>query len=196
MKKVLAVVSALLVMSIAVGASAQGVPNIQIYFDANGSQAAHPASCPGIGVVETWHVIANNINAFFNVAEYSVSYPIHVTWLFDSPENDPGGGGALVVGGSGAVGGIALGWGIPMNGFSTVKIAGTTVVWNCSACGGAFANNAPVIVTPGLHGDVRVVVVPGNIVTPVIGMTSTLCPTPVPVSDGTWGKVKALYNSN
>jgi hypothetical protein len=194
MKKVLAVVSALLIMSIAVGASAQGVPNIQVYFDAAGSAAIHPAPCPGVGVIDTWHVIANNMNSFFNVVEYSISYPPAVTFLADIPEPDPLNQPALVVGASGFPGGVALGWAIPMNGFSSIKVSGSLVAWNCSSCLG-FANS-PVVVTPGLNGFVRVVKMPGNVPITVIGMTSILCADPVPVQETTWGNVKALYNSN
>jgi hypothetical protein len=193
MKKVLAVVSALLIMSFAVGASAQ-VPNIQVYFGFGGSEAAHPAPCPGIGVIESdWHVILNNMNAFFNVVEYSISYPPIVVPLADIPDPDPLGNPALVSGFSGNVGGVALGWPIQMNGFSSVRVARCLVQWLCDTC---LGSNYPVVVGPGLHGVVRVVTMPGNNPVTIIGMTSLLCATPVPVKDGTWGKVKALYDSN
>lgn len=191
MKKVLAVVSALVLLSFAVGANAQGVPNFQVYFDAAGSQAVHPAPCPGFGVLDTWHVIANNVNSFFNVAEFSIAYPPNVVWLADSPALDPIGGGANQIGSTPT--GTALGWAIQMNGFNSILVCKLLVLWNCADCAGW--DNTPVVVGPGFNGTL-VVTLPGNNILPMVGMTSTICATPVPVENKTWGKVKALYNSN
>ena len=194
MKRVLAVVFALVLISVAFNVGAQ-VPNVQVFFDPNGAHAAHPAPCPGIGVIDTWHVFLSNMNSFFNVAEYSISYPAAVTWIADIAEPDPLGNPPLVIGASPAPIGISIGWPIQMNGFtSNIRISQVLVSWNCADCTGVW--NSPVTVAPGIHGVVRIVKMPGNTPVTVLGMVSAICPVPIPVQESTWGRVKALYNSN
>ena len=182
MKKVLTTVFAVALMAFAMSASAQ-TPNIQVYFDENGSQTA--TDCPAGGGFDQLTVIANNWNMFMSAVEYRIDYgPSFVFFgdIVDSP---------LVIGNSPA--GISISWPLPQNAFDPFVVQRASVQWNCSDCA---ATNVPVQVLPNpASGKVQATRWPDNVLFEGVGLTSLVCAT-VPVAETTWGKVKSLYQGN
>jgi hypothetical protein len=189
MKKVLAVVLAAAFVTVgAMGVSAQ-TPNIQVYFDSNLSQTA--AECQGIGAPQTLYVVANNFNMFLSAVEYSIDYSglSSLFYLADIPV------APLNIGSTAT--GVASSWNIPQNAFGPMIVMTVLAQWNCDDCAGELANQS-IVVEPNpsaLSGQVQAVRWPDNVVVVGLGMTSLVCPGPVPVAETTWGQIKSLYNN-
>jgi hypothetical protein len=180
-------VIALLLVTLALPAMAQG-ENFQVYFDDNYTQGA--ADCPGVGVLDTLYVVANNLNMFFTAAEFSVSLPAQLTWLADIP-NTP-----LAIGNTQS--GVAYSWTLPQNGFASYEICQILVTWNCDDCAGVVSPGWEVVVNRNLANppavtQPRVTRYPDIVLIDVIGNTSLIC-AQVPVEETSWGKLKALYD--
>ena len=174
-------VIALVLVTMALPAMAQS-ENFQIYFDDTYNQAA--ADCPGVGVLDTLYVVANNFNMWISAAEFAVSLPPQLQWIADMP-NTP-----LAIGNTQS--GVAYSWQLPQNGFAPFEATRILVSWNCDDCVGA--QNSPVVVIPHpVTTHARVSRFPDNVLVDGIGMTSLVCAT-VPVEETSWGKLKALYN--
>jgi len=180
----LAVIAIVIVaLGAAVPAAAQ-TPNVQIYFDANLTQAS--ANCPGSVVVDTAYVVAQNFGMWMAAIEYSISYPTQMTWLADSPTNS-----GLVIGTSPA--GIAIAWPTPLQAFGPAVVQTFTFLWTCTDCTGL--SNTPLVVgNSPVSGAVDAVRWPDNVLVNAIGMTSLICST-VPTQDTSWGRIKALYSN-
>jgi hypothetical protein len=162
--------------------------NFQVYFDDNYTQAS--ANCPGVGVVDTLYVVANNMNMWFSAAEFSVALPAQLTWFADMP-NTP-----LAIGNTQS--GVAYSWSLPQNGFAPYELCKMLVSWNCDDCAGVVSPGWTVVVNRNLANpptvtNPRVTHYPDNVLIEVIGNTSLIC-AQVPVEDTSWGQLKALYN--
>jgi hypothetical protein len=192
MKKVLAVVFAIALMgTFAINATAQ-TPNVQVYFDANASQAA--TDCPpGPGPNLTkWLVVGNNLAAQISGIEYRVVFPAIAGYLGETFKTDPIGNFPLTIGNS--AGGVAVSWAIPVNAFVPLVISTMDVLWLCDGCTGN--ENTPVVVVGNPQsGQLRAIEYITLRQIPMIGMTSIICGTPVSTEETTWGGVKALYNN-
>jgi hypothetical protein len=186
MRKVLVVVSALLILALGTSiTSAQTpIPNLQVYFTSDWGTygAAQLQTCPGF-VVGTIYVVANNFNMWMSAAEYQVLYPPEVIWVADNT-------GGIDIGSSPA--GIATSWALPQNAFVPFAVNTVTVLYNCAGCP---TTDIPIVIVPNpgsISGQVQAVRWPDNSLIPAIGMTSLICPT-VPAEETTWGSIKALY---
>jgi hypothetical protein len=185
MRKVL-VVSALLIMVLGASiASAQSIPNIQVYFTSEWGAYGKTAleTCPGTGVIGTVYVVASNFNMWMSAAEYMVEYPPEVIWLADNT-------GGIDIGRSDI--GIATSWPLPQNAFVPFAVNEVTVLYNCDGCP---RTDIPINVVPNptsISGEVQAVRWPDTAVITAVGMLSYICPT-VPAEETSWGKIKALY---
>lgn len=177
-------VFALMVLCVVSSSTVSAQPSVAVYFDANWTQESEV--CQGVGIVTFAYVVAQNLNTFFNAIEYQIDYsPVfnYVSWIGD--QNSAG----TVVGQSPS--GVALGWGLPLNGFSPVLVQKVILLWNCNACAGqdvVKVNPHPFTLDP----TVIAVEFPSNVKIPMVGMTSLLC-AGVATEETTWGKVKSLY---
>jgi hypothetical protein len=186
MKKVLAVVLAAAFVSIAaIGAMAQPVPFVQFYFDENHTMTA--MDCPGpSSTPETGYIVAVNFNVFFTAIEYSVAYPPSMVFVADVRVN----ANQLNIGNSAS--GISSAWSLPMAGFNPIRILEVLYMWNCDDC--YDAQNQPIVVGPyPISGLLRYTRWPDNVLFDAVGMTSLVCPGPVPTEETSWGGIKALY---
>ena len=187
MKKVLAVVLAAAFISItAIGAMAQPVPNVQFYFDRNMTMTA--MDCPGTSAdIQSGYIVAVNFNMFFTAVEYSVPYPPSMLYLADVSVN----ANQLNVGNS--ADGISSAWSLPMAGFEPIRILEVLYMWQCDA-GCYDAENQAIVVGPyPISQQLRYTRWPDNTLFDAVGMTSLVCPGPVPVQETSWGGIKALY---
>lgn len=186
MKKVLAVFTAVALLSVAVSAFAQApTPNVTVYFDDqyNNTQANCPSDPLGT-VFGNLYVVANNFNQFINAIEYKIIYPPELAFLGDNPTSP------LVIGNSPA--GISIAWALPQNGFGPVLCQTPAILWLCQNCA---STDIPVVVVPNplnIDGKVQGTSWPNNNKIDAVGMTSLICAT-VPAEDTTWGGIKALY---
>lgn len=184
MKRILAVVFAVAIVSLGAIANAQ-TPNVSIYFDDNASQTT--ADCPAapVGtVIDSFLVVANNFNMWMNGIEYAIDYPPQIGFLADIIP-----AGRLSIGSTPI--GIGITFPIPGSAFGAFVIQKVYFIWMCDGCDGN--QNAPIAVVPyPSSGLVRAVRWPDLAVVPGVGMTSLICAT-VPAEETTWGKVKALY---
>ncbi len=182
MKKVLVLVSAIALMAMAMSVNAQ-TPNVQVYFDENGSVTATDCPGGGMGTNTVLTVIANNFGMFLTAIEYQIDYGPAFVFLGDQT-NTP-----LVLGNSPS--GISIAWALPQNAFDAFVTQQANVLWNCNDCSNM---NAPVRVQPHpVSGHVRATRWPDNVLVDGVGLTSLVCAT-VPVTETTWGKVKSLYS--
>jgi len=183
MKKVLAAVVAVALMSVfAIQAGAQ-TPNVQVYFDANASQAS--TNCPpGPGPnFDQLVVVANNWNMFMTSIEYKIDYGPAFVFLGDII--DPG---ALSLGSSTT--GIGITWPTPQNAFGPHVTQFVSVIWNCDDCS---STNLEVKVSEfPVSGQLRAIRWPDNAIIQGIGMTSLVCAT-VATEATTWGGIKAQF---
>lgn len=186
MKRVLAVVFAVALLGLAAHSANAQVPNMQVYFNSHINQAQEV--CQGMGAIQTWYVVANNLNNFIKSIEYAVSYPPAVTWLADLPVTD-----TIVFGTTPT--GVGQAFTDPGDGFGPLVVIKVLVSWNCEVCGsGAGAWDQPVVAIP--HpgtGFLRAVRWPDDFIIQLTGMTSIICPQVVPVEETSWGQLKALY---
>lgn len=171
------VVTALL--ATVVVASAQ-TPFIAVYFDQYYTQEAK--DCPGVGMLDSWYVVARNANCFVTGAEFMIDYPAVTMWLSDA------GTPPVTIGNTAS--GISMGFGLPLNGYNPVLLCTVNVMW-MSDCAGT-PTPLRVVQNPNtLY--LGLVDFPNYELVPAVGLTATLCPPTVPTEESTWGQVKALY---
>jgi len=185
MRKVL-VVSALLILVLGTSIASAQVPNVQVYFTSEWGAygKASIEECPGVGVLDTIYVVANNFNMWMSAVEYKVEYPPEVIWLADNTGSD------INIGTSPT--GIATSWPLPQNAFVPFAVNKVTIMYNCVGCPRL---DIPINVVPNptaISGEVQAVRWPDTALITAVGMQSLICPT-VPVEDTSWGKIKALY---
>ena len=183
-KRVLATGFALMLIMLSSSVTSAQTPFIAVYFDNTYQTEAtvFPGGCPGIGVLDTLYVAITNANAFLSGVEFAVNYPPEITWVADL------GTQPVTIGNTQS--GISMGWATPQNGFSTVRICGVLVQWQCNTCPAA---NIPVPVVPNPNTlFLGYTDFPAFNPFPAVGLTSLICAT-VPAEETTWGKVKALY---
>jgi hypothetical protein len=187
-KTVTAICLTLCMLSALAAAVCAQTPFVAVYFDATMQQEAmiYPGSCPPFGTIDTLFVAAVNFNMFMAGIEYSIDYGNNVSWLADFDFTAP-----VWIGNSPM--GISIGWNLPQNGFSAVRIQKVLIQWICNNC--QFTND-PIIVKghPLFHPGYPVAVrFPDYVEVPGVGLTALTCPT-IPVEESTWGQVKALYS--
>lgn len=189
MRKVLVVVSALLVLALGASIVSAQIPNVQVYFTSDWGTygAAHLDQCPA-GTVGTLYVVANNFNMWMSAIEFYIEMPalLGMSVIAESYPND-----GLAIGTSYISPGVAIAWPLPQNAYSPCLVAEITVLYGGVCCD--EGENIPIIVHP--HGDtglVRAVRWPDNGTVLGVGQTSLICPT-VPAEETTWGNIKALY---
>lgn len=162
--------------------------NFQVYFDDNYTQATAecPAAPPGT-VLDTLYVVANNFNMWVSAGELSVQYPAELAWIADIP-NTP-----LAIGSTPT--GVAYSWTLPQSAFGPFEVCKVLVSWMCNDCAGTAFPGGQVIVQPHPQtGFARLVRYPDNVVVDGIGLTSLVC-AQVPVEETTWGRLKALFET-
>lgn len=186
MRKVLVLITALLVMALGATIVSAQVPNMQVYFTSDWGTygATSLETCPG-PVLGTLYVVASNFDMWMIGAEYQVLYPPEITWIADDT-----GTGSISIGSSPV--GIATTWPTPQNAFVPFAVNTVTVLYNCTGCP---RNDIPIDVVPNpsaISGQVQAVRWPDTALIYAVGMESLICPT-VPVEETTWGSIKALY---
>jgi len=187
MKTATAVGFALLAICL-VGATDAGaqIPNIAVYYE---DIAKEQAVCPGVGILDTLYVVAQNVNTFANAAEYSIEYsPGHgyLIFLADFP--------AVLNPYTISLGvsplGLSLAWSLPKNMFVPFIVQRVLVIWECNVCVGMD------IIRVRKHPATNFLGVAefgtGKLI-PCVGLTALICAT-VPTHEKTWGAVKAMYN--
>lgn len=158
------------------------VPYVQVYFDSSYEKAIEV--CQGVGVVQTWYVVATNLNTYIKAIEYSVSYPTAVTWLADLPVVD-----TIVFGTTPT--GVGQAFTNKGNGFGPLLVIRVLVGWNCNDCD----HVAEQYVVAGPHpgtGHCRAVRWPDDHLIALQGLYSRICGYQ-PVEPTTWGRIKALH---
>ncbi|HEX5132505.1 MAG TPA: hypothetical protein VFX92_08465 [Candidatus Krumholzibacteria bacterium] len=200
MKKALAGVLVLSIVSLAAVASMAQVPNVQVYFNGNpayNSYSDTQAFCESPGTAQDLYVVLQNWNMFVQGVDFSVDYPAA---LFAGGETAPV--DALVIGSSnatGGTGGIAIAWNLPQNGFDPLLALTVHAIWT----GSCDCNNGPQpLVVKGYHyaeignggkADPTGVRWPDYAELSGVGLTSLVCPGTIATEETTWGGVKALY---
>ncbi|MFH1754818.1 MAG: hypothetical protein ABIA59_03865 [Candidatus Latescibacterota bacterium] len=189
MKKVLVLVSALLILALGTSIVSAQNPFVQVYFShpvwgtPDGTNLTQcPPGAPGT-VLDSLYVIAHNFNMWMSAIEYQVLYPATIFFLSDNT------GAPLNVGNSSI--GIATAWPLPQNAFTQLVVNKVLFIYMCQFC--YEGTNIPIDVVP--HPDtgfVRAVRWPDNAVITAQGMRSLICGT-TPVEETTWGNIKALY---
>ena len=185
MRKVLSTFAIVFTIAIASTAVAQ-TPYFQVYFDQGLQEAS--ADCPGVGVLDTLYIAAHNFDMWIDAAEFQVDYTTHLTFLGEEALNS-----TLVIGSSPT--GVAIAWQQPQNGFNTLIMMQVYVMWNCSDCVGIGGTPGSHIVVGPWPGKTSPRAVDWETEEDVdgVGMTSLIC-AQVPLEDGTWGQIKALYH--
>ena len=200
MKKALAGVLVASFIGLMAGAATAQVPHIQIYFNGNvayNSYSDTAANCKPAGTLQDLYVVMRGWNMFVQLVDFSIYYPPALFHLGDTfPLN------TLQIGSSpdqGGLGGIAISWNIPQNGFFDVLAMTANTVWTANCDCGAFPQ--PLLVKGYQYGNVgsggsvepRAIRWPDYSEVRGIGMMSLVCPGPVSTEQTTWGGVKALY---
>jgi len=195
MKKALAgVLVAAFVGLWAAGAMAQAVPFVHVYFDdgSNGSYGETQAECGDPGTLASLYVVAQNFNDWMVGVEYQIHFPDGLMFLGDAYPTVLG--ETLSIGNSRD--GHAVSWEIRRDGWQPLLISTVAALWtsNCDCQYGP----QPVVVGPYPY-PVDQPPHPTGVTWPnftrvtAIGMTSLVCPGPVPTQESTWGGIKALY---
>lgn len=196
MKKVLAVVFVVAIMSLGFSASAQ-VPFVQVYFDNWGSvdqMDCPPASDPcWPNCYVMLSVYALNFNMWIQAIEYQISYPSALQFFGD--QANPG---ALMIGSSTT--GISITYPVPGDATGPFRTQQVFMKWNCSP-GTPPDMDCPVPdskIIVNAHpsnptGQVEALRYPDLASLTAVGMTSTVCPVTVATKETTWGSVKSLY---
>ena len=192
MKKVLAVVFVVVIMSVGFNASAQ-VPFVQVYFDKGASVGAmgcpdNSDPCWTTGCYQMLYVFAVNFNMWMQAIEYQITYPSGLIFLSDQKN-----AGSLKIGASPS--GISFSYPIPGDAYVPFQTQQVFVQWNCS--GNPRVCPLPddqIIVGPHPDsGELAALSYPALTKVLGIGMTSTVCPVTVSAKETTWGAVKSLY---
>jgi hypothetical protein len=192
MKRALAGVLAIALVSLmAAGATAQ-VPFFQVYFDdaSNGSYGETQASCGELGVKTDLYLVCQNWNMLVIGVEYQVYFPEALAYADDTYPTVMG--GTLVLGNS--YQGAAVGYGLPRNGFFPMLISTIGVYWT-GLCDCAVGPQRILVAKhPGSDANSPTGVrFEDYAIIPAVGMTSLICPGEVATEETTWGGIKALY---
>jgi hypothetical protein len=188
MKKVLAVVLAVAIMSVVSFNAQAQVPNLAVYFD--GTNYITSKNCPNapVGtVIDKLEIVLNNANAWVSAVEFTLSLPASMLYTGDIHQN-----GALNLGISPT--GVAISWPLPQSAFGALLVMQAQFFWMCDGCSNIAHQNGLVdILAFPSSGQIRAVDWPnGNVIT-LVGAPALVCPTGVPVQDKTWGAIKSLY---
>ena len=184
MRKLLLLVSAIAVLSLAVNAGAQ-IPYVQVFYDKGASVAQK--DCPGVSL-DDLYVFAINYNMYIAAIQYWVSLPGCFT--LTGTTLPPGG---LSIGDPlDPVSGISLSYPVPGDGTAPFVTMTMHVVWNCTDCVGWEIT--PIVVGGFAMGFVQAISWPDLNTKLGVGMTSYVCAfPPIPTEQTTWGNVKSLY---
>ncbi len=158
-------------------------PNVGAYFCGSGTELQDQQVCQGVGVIDTLCVVVQNPGCATGNIEFAISYPPSITWLMDFDTQ-------LAVGTTPT--GFQMFWPADQPP-GQVFVCHVLIRWNCDSC--IPPGNEPMQVIPhpgtGFLGSTSCG--PLQILVPMTGLTSVVCPT-VPVHETTWGQVKALYS--
>ena len=182
-----ALVLALALMIVMVGAASAQIPFIAVYFDQWHSVEALPPPpcadpCPGVGVIDYLWVALANANTFVTGVDFKVDYPPEMIWMQDL------GTQPAVIGNTRD--GLSMGWALPQNGWGAVPICTVKFMWNCDACP---APNIPVVVVPNpTTSFLGYTDYPNYDTFSAVGLTALICAC-IPAEETTWGQVKALF---
>ena len=151
-----------------------------------GDGTAEHFTPPGVaGQVDSFYVIAYNLNCLVTGIEWQIVFPSAMTFITDI-DTQP-----VLFGDSQA--GAAMGWAIPQDGFQAINVATVIFQWNITSCGGPRKNlDVPVVGHPLFAPVPRNTCFNDPLIYDDVGLTALICAT-VPVEESTWGKVKALY---
>lgn len=198
MKKVLAVVFAVAIISLgALSASAQ-VPNIAIYFDDLLHEQQGYCEDHFVGHVDSLNVVMLNFNSFISTVEFGTDFygeplvdyladlhvPSATLWLGNSYIDGPGG----------AIDGVTITYQIPQNAFDPFVCMKLLVQWKCDSCVGQTAQPIAVVPHEGT-GDIIAIEWQTFRIIDAVGFTSQVCPGEVSTEESSWGRVKALYGN-
>lgn len=160
------------------------IPYVQIYFDPNLQETL--SYCPGIGVIDTFYVVAHNLGMWMSTIELSIEFPPPnvLQWIGDVFLNDP-----LHLGSSPT--GITITWPTPQKAFDPLPFLGLAVIWLCDQCQPydvwfIYARPHP------YTGKLQAVRWPDYHLVEALGWESQICKV-VRTEETTWGRVKALY---
>jgi hypothetical protein len=195
MKKALAgVLVAAFVGLWAAGAMAQAVPFVHVYFDdgSNGSYGETQAECGQPGSLVSLYVVAQNFNSWMTAVEYKVSFPDGIMFIGDAYPTVPG----ITLNYGNSRDGNVVSWQIRRDGWAPLLISTIAGLWtsDCDCQYGPYpvvvgAYPYPVDPPSGPTG----LTWPDERRVSAVGMTSLVCPGPVPTQESTWGGIKALY---
>jgi hypothetical protein len=112
------------VISLFAAVSVAGPPTVAVYFDEGLTMRSADRLGPGL---VTLYIVAENFDAHLTAIEYQIDYPAGVTWVADLDVP------TVKIGTT--VKGIAQAWAEPIDGFSRVVIAKSTVQWDAGLSG-------------------------------------------------------------
>lgn len=185
MRKLLLLVCTIVILSLAVNASAQ-IPFVQVFFDTGSSLAQK--DCPGV-MTDNLYVFAMNYNMYIAAIQYWIDLSDALTYLGMTLPT-----GALSIGSVvDPANGISISYPVPGDGFVPYVTMTISVLWNCSEC--TDWEITPITVHGfGPGGLVETVSWPDLTMKMGIGMISLICAyPPIPAEQTTWGSVKSLY---
>jgi len=184
MKKALAVVLATVLVGVCTGAALAQVRFVQVYFDADYNDTQ--SQCQPVGTESSLYVAGLNLNMLVSAIDWKVQFPPALLYIGELT------GGDLVIGDSQV--GIAISWGLPKNGFSTLLLSRIFVEWT-GACDCAHGPQPlRVVGYDDIYSPVPTAVRwPDGVQVEAVGMLSLVCPGNVSTTPTTWGGVKALY---
>jgi hypothetical protein len=198
MKKVLAVVIAVAVISIGAVSSNAQVPNIGIYFDTALQEQQGDCGDHFVGHVDSLNVVMLNFNAFVTAVEFATdfgaNFPVSYVNDLQIPAATLSLGQSYVDGPGGADDGIAITYQIPQNAYDPFVCMKLLVIWNCDSCDGTPLQSIAVVEHETFN-DILALEFLTNRQIFGVGMTSLVCPVGVANEESSWGKVKALYGS-
>lgn len=156
-------------------------PIIQPVFGVDPLQ--YTENCPGVGVQDEIYFVALNFDMFIAGVQFAVVYPPLMTWLADV-DIPP-----VTIGST--PGGISCGYGVPLNGYSTVVLFRALIVWNCASC--EVLNEKVEVVAHPVFGTIEASDWPDFGLINPWGGDALVCAAP-PTEATTWGRLKSLYN--
>ena len=188
MKKALAAVLALAVVSVITGLATAQVPNVQVTFDPAHTQTQ--AVCGRLGTLTTLYVMMNNWNMNVSGVDFSVGYGPSLVWLADvlpDPLNSTSVGQSPT--------GIAITYAncCYLPGFVNHEVLQITVSVGSCDCAAEWT---PVVVggNTALGKTQPTAIRKEDLISfGGVGMTSLIFCNPVPTRPSTWSHVKALY---
>lgn len=158
-------------------------PSVRIYFD-DAFTITHK-DCPDDPagtVLDSFYVVAEDFNLWFNAIEYMILYPPEI--VFEADVNN-----GLNIGSSAT--GIATAWALPFWEHKPNLVNKVVFMWNCQ---GTPEEGIPIRVVPHPEtGFVRAVEWWQHTFVYGVGMMGWIRDSEVPVENTSWGRIKALY---